>query len=82
MNEPIPFPVEHLGITYEFGLTLVQLGYIYQLHIEVNGQMLIFEKDDEGAYRVISSDGQQKPVDKGLITSIIATLQKLQGNGS
>lgn len=77
MNEPIPLPVEHLGVSYEFPLTLVQLGYIYQLHKEVNGQVLIFEKDDAGEYRVISNTGEQRQVDKKLIGSIIATLEEL-----
>ena len=77
MNESIPLPVEHLGVSYEFPLALVQLGYIYQLHIEVNGQILVFEKDDAGQYRVISSAGEQRPVDRSLIGSIIATLEQL-----
>lgn len=82
MNEPIPLPVKHLGVSYEFPLTLVKLGYIYQLHIEVNGHVLIFEKDDAGEYRVISSVGEQKSIDKSLITSIIATLEELQKSDS
>jgi hypothetical protein len=77
MNEPIPIPVEHLGVSYEFPLTLVQFGYAYQLRIEVKGQLLIFEKDDAGKYRVISNAGEQRPVDKSLIGSIIATLEEL-----
>lgn len=77
MNEPIPLPVEHLGVSHEFPLTIVQFGYTYQLHIDVNGQVLIFEKDDAGTYRVISNAGEQKPVDKSLISSIIATLEEL-----
>jgi hypothetical protein len=59
MNEPIPLPVEHLGVGYEFPLTLIQLGYTYQLHIEVNGQVLIFEKDDAGQYRVVGNAGSE-----------------------
>lgn len=77
MNEPVPLPIEHLGVSYEFPLTLVQLGYTYQLHIEVNGQVLIFEKDDASAYRVIGNSGEQKLVDKRLISSIISTLEAL-----
>jgi hypothetical protein len=47
------------------------------LHIEVSGQVLIFEKDDAGQYRVISNAGEQRLVDKSLIRSVIATLEEL-----
>jgi hypothetical protein len=82
MNEPITFPVEHLGVTYEFPLTIVQRGYTYQLHIGVNDQVLIFERDDSGEYRVTSGASDKRLIDKSLIGSIIAALEELQKSDS
>jgi hypothetical protein len=78
MNETITFPVEHLGTTYELPLTIVPMGYTYQLHIQIQGKTLILEKDDEGEYRVIDMSGSDtEKVSKSLIAAIVATLQSL-----
>lgn len=72
MNEQIQLPVEHVGVNYEFPLTIVPLGYTYQLHIEANDQVLIFEKDDAGAYWAIGSGSEVRSIDKGLITLLLS----------
>lgn len=77
MNEPIPFPIEYLGAIHELPLTIVQTGYTYQLHIQVSDHILVFEKDDAGAYRVIDSSGGHASINKGLIQAIISALEKL-----
>lgn len=76
MNETMMLPVEYLGASHELPLTIVPLGYTYQLHIEVEGKTLIFEKDDQGEYRVIdtANDGA---ISKGFVAAIVATLQAL-----
>ncbi|QRR00058.1 hypothetical protein [Dyadobacter sandarakinus] len=78
MNETIMLPVDYQGETIELPLNIVTLGYTYQLHIQVQGRTLIFEKDDEGQYRVIDLSGSGPDhVDKHLITAILETLQGL-----
>ena len=77
MNETIMLPVEYLGASHELPLTIVPLGYTYQLHIEVEGKTLIFEKDDQGEYRVIDTANHNGAVSKGLVAAIVATLQAL-----
>lgn len=77
MTESILLPVSYLGITHEFPLELVTLGYTYQLHIQVEGRKLIFEKDEDRAYRVIDASGDANHIDKGLINAIISTLDSL-----
>jgi hypothetical protein len=77
MNETIVLPVEYLGEIIELPLTIVTLGYTYQLHIKVQERNLIFEKDDEGEYRVIDMAGGSDTVSKSLVTAILATLQEL-----
>lgn len=77
MNEVIMLPVEHQGETIELPLTIVPQGYTYQLHVEVQGKTLIFEKDDQGDYRVIDMSANQDHVSKSLVMAILATLQSL-----
>jgi hypothetical protein len=77
MNETIMLPVEYLGEIIELPLTIVTLGYTYQLHIKVQERNLIFEKDDEGEYRVIDMAGSSDAVSKSLVTAILETLQNL-----
>lgn len=77
MNETIMLPVEYQGETVELPLTIVQLGYTYQLHIQVNERILIFEKDDEGEYRVIGNDAGQGTVSNKLVSAIVATLEAI-----
>jgi len=77
MNETIMLPVEHMGTTYDLPLTIVPLGYTYQLHVQIEGKTLILEKDDLGEYRVMDMSGNSKKVDKSFIAAIVATLQSL-----
>lgn len=77
MNETIMLPVDYMGATLELPLTIVPLGYTYQLHIEVEGKMLVFEKDDEGEYRVIDTTHSDGAASKGLVAAIVATLRSL-----
>ncbi len=44
MNEIHVLPVEYLGATIELPLTIITLGYTYQLQIEIEGKKLVFEK--------------------------------------
>jgi hypothetical protein len=77
MNETIMLPVEHEGTGYELPLTIVQLGYTYQLHIQIQGKVLIFEKDDLGEYRVVDRSGDTEKISKSFIAAIVNTLQAL-----
>ncbi|MCF2501374.1 hypothetical protein [Dyadobacter chenhuakuii] len=77
MNETIMLPVEYLDKAYEFPLTIVTLGYTYQLHVEIEGKTLIIEMDDQQQYRVLSQSGEAEKVSKGLVEAIVSTLQSL-----
>lgn len=77
MNETITLPVEYKGGTIELPLTIVPLGYTYQLHVELTGKKLIFEKDDDGEYRVIDASGSASKEDRELVQAVLQTLQAL-----
>lgn len=78
MTEPFLLPVSYKGLSYDFPARLALLGYIYQFHIEMEGRVLIFEKDDERNYRVIDNTPNAKPVDKHLLEAVIHSLVALQ----
>lgn len=61
MDEQFLLPVRCKGISYEFPTRLVMLGYIYQLLIEMEGRVLIFEKDEARNYRVIDYMPDARP---------------------
>jgi len=77
MNETIELPVEYLGETIELPLTIVTQGYTYQLHIQIEDKTLIFEKDDEGEYRVLDGSDGPGHVSKNLVSAILNTLKSL-----
>jgi hypothetical protein len=78
MNEPFLLPVPYKGVSYEFPARLVMLGYIYQFHIEMEGRVLIFERDEERNYRVIDNMSDTKPLDIHLLETVIQILVALQ----
>ncbi|WP_026632801.1 hypothetical protein [Dyadobacter alkalitolerans] len=77
MNETIRLPVEYLGASHEFPLTILTVGYTYQLHIQIEDKTLIFEQDEQHQYRVIRQPGDETKVSKGLIEAIVSSLQSL-----
>jgi len=78
MNEPFLLPVSYNNTSLELPARLVMLGYTYQFHIEVEGKMLVFEKDEERNYRVIDNTPDIKPPGKLLVEAIIRSLIALQ----
>lgn len=77
MNEPLVLPVEYLGATIELPLTIITHGYTYQLQIDIEGKKLVFEKDDQGEYRVINESNGSGHVDRSLVSAILTTLKEL-----
>lgn len=60
---------------------LVAFTYSYKFYITVNGVELVFEKDDNGAFRVVKQENipvDYHHIDRGLITAIIEVLEHIQ----
>jgi hypothetical protein len=56
---------------------LATFAYMYKFYIVVDGKELVFERDDEHNFRVISSqDHQGNGVDEGLLACIIEALER------
>jgi len=78
MNETITISVEHLGATHEIPITIVPLGYTYQLHLQMEDDTLILEKDEDGEYRAIYPSFKSSQANHSLILAVIATLKSIQ----
>lgn len=71
-------PVTYKGEEHSFKDSLATFGYAYKFYIIVEGSELVFEKDDEGEYRVLTeNDDKNKAVDIGLMQTIIDALNQL-----
>ena len=53
MGEPFELPVEYKGEQLILNASLLVTGYTHKFNVDVNGQNIIFEPDDEGSYRAI-----------------------------
>ena len=69
-------PVVYKGQEMSFHAQLLDFGYIRKIKIEVNGQEVFLEKDDEGNYRAILGDIQnESKIDKALVKEIVNSLE-------
>lgn len=78
MDENIIISLSFKGTQYDFETRFVQLGYIHQLHINVQDENLIFEFDEERDYRIINASGSSSSkIDVGLLEALMAKITEL-----
>ncbi|MBS1631583.1 MAG: hypothetical protein JST10_03315 [Bacteroidetes bacterium] len=78
MEHYFELPVTINGEQKHFKGRLATFGYVYKFYIIVDGQELVFEKDDEQQYRVLSEgNSEEKVIEPALIQAIITVLDKL-----
>ena len=53
MEDSFDIPITYKGESLLFAARLIQLGYVHKFQVDVNGQDVYFEQDDEGNYRAI-----------------------------
>ena len=79
MGEQFELPVEYNGRQHLFKATLNVYGYTHKFHVDVNGQILIFEPDEERNYRaVLNYDIDiNKNIDVELLKKISQAIEKI-----
>lgn len=78
MEHYFEIPVEYNGVKLSFKGRLSTFGYTYKFFIVVNGNEFVFEKDDDGKYRVINESNElHKPIDIELLKTIVSVLDGL-----
>ncbi|AKK74085.1 hypothetical protein OK18_17025 [Chryseobacterium gallinarum] len=79
MEQPLELPVTYKGEELIFNGRLATFSYGYKLYVDIYGNEVVFERDDEGNLRAIVSDASANPpVEKGLIEAIIELFNELQ----
>jgi hypothetical protein len=58
MQEPFDLPVNYKGQELFFPAQLQQSRYTYRFAVDVYGQEIFFERDDEGGYRALADPEQ------------------------
>lgn len=78
--EDFELPIEHNGQELTFKASLVTFGHTHKFHVDVNGQTVIFEPDEERNYRAIipyEEISSSKKVDAELLKSISSFLEEI-----
>ena len=53
MDEPFFLTVQYKGAERAYEATFQVLGYTHRFNVDIDGTMVIYERDEEGAYRAI-----------------------------
>jgi hypothetical protein len=53
MDEQFELSVEYKGQQFHFKAALMRYGYTHKFHVDVNGQVVVFEPDEERNYRAV-----------------------------
>jgi hypothetical protein len=80
MDEQFELSVEYKGKQLMLNASLLVTGYTHKFSVDINGQIIIFEPDEERNYRaVISYDdiGNNKPVDIELLKQITKAIARI-----
>ena len=80
MDEKFQLPVEYKGEELALDASLLVTGFTHKFIVEVFGQEVIFEPDEDRHYRAIipyEDIGKSKIVDHGLLKEIASVLQIL-----
>ncbi|GAB3428004.1 hypothetical protein [Niabella aquatica] len=79
MEHYFELPVTYKNENLLLNGRLVTFAYDYKFYVNVEGQELIFEQDDERNFRVIAPESNvKKPIEKELVEKITEVLRSLQ----
>jgi len=80
MDEWFEIPVLYKKARVAFPARLLQSGYTHRFVVDVNGQEIFFEPDEEQAYRALLDPEQMpdsKPVDLELLKAIAMAIEAI-----
>lgn len=76
LDEPFDLPVTYKDQELTFSTTLRQAGYIHRFEVAVHGEDVLFERDEEGAYRaIVGPDADTDNLDVALLQAIAEAIQ-------
>ncbi len=80
MEESLEIPVTYQGHELSFPCRVIPSGYQYAFLVEIDGQPVRFEPDEEGKYRAALEAAMGKPdvkMDAGLLQAIARVIESV-----
>ena len=80
MDEDFEIPVQYRGKEEQFTARLLPMGYVYKIEVEVHGTPVLFEPDEERAWRALVDPELPlvgKPPEPGLLQAIAASIEEI-----
>ncbi len=77
MGERFEIPVTYMGREQLFFAEMVATGYSYKIYVDVDGQQISFEPDEERNFRAVIADpdyASVNKIDRHLLEEIANTL--------
>lgn len=79
MSNVLDIPVTLNNQELSFKAHVVRFGYVQHIVVDVYGNQITIERDEEGCYRAINSNAtnQEREVDVALIKALVGVLEGL-----
>lgn len=79
MYEAFELPVIYKDEELLLPAQLFQHGYVHRFQVEINSEKVLFERDDEGAFRALINPEEVNTsrLDKGLLQAVVAALEEI-----
>ena len=80
MEEQFELPVKYKGRQYLFKAALLVFGFTHKFQVDITGQTVIFEPDEERNYRAIvnySDANNRKEIDVELLRKITEAIEEI-----
>jgi hypothetical protein len=77
MDNSFIIPVLYKGKEIGFNARLLVLGYTHKIQVDVNGQEVLFEPDEERNYRAVIANPQEKQPDVELLRILAQTIEAI-----
>jgi hypothetical protein len=77
MDKGFKLPVNYNGKDLLFPAKLVRFGYSYRIEVEMNGEIISFEKDEERNWSALAENhdmGKSNSIDQQLLPAIADSL--------
>ena len=77
MNETFEIPVRYKGKELLYTAAVIRYGYVHRIKIDVEGQIIFLEKDEQGNYRAIGDENNNKDIDRELVQAIVSSVEAI-----
>ena len=70
-------PVLYKNKELMFPAEVIRYGYVHRIQVDVEGQIIFLEKDEEGSYRAIADEKNTKELDTDLVKEIVSAVETI-----